>query len=103
MMFVEAALRIYLHNLLCFRDPLLSSSNNASVAYVIGKTGVGCPFVKYPQLTFTPENFFALGSSVAMFLAMKGTDSLGEEFMLPTCPGYFNIFHPVSFSRYTFV
>jgi len=51
--------------------------------------------IHYPQLVFQPSNFFALGSPIAMFLTVRGVDCLGEEFQLPTCPGFFNIFHPV--------
>jgi len=52
--------------------------------------------VRYPQLVFRPCNFFALGSPIAMFLTVRGVDCLGEDFRLPTCPGFFNIFHPVN-------
>ena len=79
-----------------FRDPLLHCSTNAAFVFVVGVTGVGSPRVNYPQLEFKPSNFFALGSPAAMFLTVRGVDSLGEEFHLPTCPRFFNIFHPVS-------
>lgn len=29
-----------------------------------------------------------------MFVTVRGLNSLGEEFALPTCPKFFNIFHP---------
>lgn len=29
-----------------------------------------------------------------MFVTIRGLDNLGEKFELPTCPGFFNIFHP---------
>ena len=29
-----------------------------------------------------------------MFLAVRGIDSLGSNFTFPTCPRFFNIFHP---------
>lgn len=29
-----------------------------------------------------------------MFLTVRGIDLLGEDFQLPTCPSFFNIFHP---------
>lgn len=29
-----------------------------------------------------------------MFVTVRGLESLGEHFALPTCPGFFNIFHP---------
>ena len=50
--------------------------------------------LKYCPLKFQLANFFALGSPVAMVLALRGVKLLGEDFRLPTCLGYFNIFHP---------
>ena len=80
----------------CFdSDPLLRSASNTSVNFIVGAGGTGVPMVRYPQLLFKPCNFFALGSPIAMFLTVRGVDCLGEEFHLPTCPGFFNIFHPV--------
>lgn len=29
-----------------------------------------------------------------MFVIVRGLDILGENFSLPTCPSFFNIFHP---------
>lgn len=29
-----------------------------------------------------------------MFVTVRGLDNLGEQFALPTCPGFYNIFHP---------
>ena len=29
-----------------------------------------------------------------MFLAVRGIESLGPNFSFPTCPRFFNIFHP---------
>ena len=29
-----------------------------------------------------------------MFVTVRGIDMLGEDFVLPTCPAFFNIFHP---------
>lgn len=29
-----------------------------------------------------------------MFVTIRGIDTLGLDFSLPTCPGFFNIFHP---------
>lgn len=29
-----------------------------------------------------------------MFVTVRGIDRLGEDFILPTCPRFFNIFHP---------
>ena len=67
------------------------------VSFLQGTRGIGVPFVEYPQVNFDFDNFFALGSPVALFLTVRGAESLGEDFRFPTCPGFFNIFHPVSF------
>ncbi len=29
-----------------------------------------------------------------MFVTVRGIDCLGEDFVLPTCPKFYNIFHP---------
>lgn len=29
-----------------------------------------------------------------MFLTVRGLEGLGEDFKFPTCPKFFNIFHP---------
>ena len=34
--------------------------------------------------------FFVVG----MFVTIRGIDKLGLDFRLPTCPGFYNIFHP---------
>ncbi|CAB0038290.1 unnamed protein product, partial [Trichogramma brassicae] len=64
------------------------------VSYVMGNAGTGQPFINYPQLQFKPQAFFALGSPIGMFVTVRGIDNLGEDFTLPTCPAFFNIFHP---------
>lgn len=79
------------------RHPVLRSSSRSSVNYVVSTGGTGVLFVKYPQLDFQPSHFFALGSPIAMFLTVRGVDTLGDEFRFPTCPSFFNIFHPVSY------
>ncbi|XP_039282161.1 SEC23-interacting protein [Nilaparvata lugens] len=76
----------------CLKSP---AKLNRGVSYVtIGKSGTGQPFIRYPQLTFHPKNFFALGSPIGMFVTVRGIDSLGEDFRFPTCPAFYNIFHP---------
>ena len=45
------------------------------------------------QLHFRPECLFALGSPLAAFITIRGLD-LAPDFRLPTCPAFFNIFHP---------
>ncbi|QQP51746.1 SEC23interacting proteinlike [Caligus rogercresseyi] len=66
----------------------------SDVEYVRGPAGTGQLSVHYPQLDFQPSAFYALGSPIALFLAIRGISSLGEDFSLPTCPEFFNIFHP---------
>ncbi|RWS26786.1 phospholipase DDHD2-like protein [Leptotrombidium deliense] len=73
---------------------LSRQSSVASVTYNFGSPGTGHPFIKYPQLEFNPHCFFALGSPIAMFLTVRGIETLKPEFKLPTCPRVFNIFHP---------
>ena len=49
----------------------------------------------YTKLIFAHQfQFYALGSPIGMFLAVRGIDSLGPNFSLPTCNRLFNIFHP---------
>lgn len=64
------------------------------VDYTLGTQGVGQPFVKYPQLDVQPISFFAVGSPIGMFLTVRGLEAVGEDYMLPKCPSFFNIFHP---------
>lgn len=60
----------------------------------MGQAGTGSPYINYPHLLFEPKNFFALGSPVGMFVTIRGIDNLGLNFKLPTCDGFYNIFHP---------
>ncbi|CAH2083478.1 unnamed protein product [Euphydryas editha] len=62
--------------------------------YVNGLAGTGQPCVKYPSLDFKPDALYALGSPIAMFNCIRGVESLGLDFCLPTCKNFFNIFHP---------
>lgn len=64
------------------------------ISYMMSVVGTGQPELTYPHLNFDPIAFFALGSPVGMFVTVRGLDSLGESFRLPTCPAFFNIFHP---------
>ena len=76
----------------------LEAYNNAStieqIKYTFGPAGTGQPSVKYPKLMFSVSAFYALGSPIGMFMAVRGIDILGPDFKLPTCPKFFNIFHP---------
>lgn len=79
------------------RQPLhkpLERSQSKQIDYRVGQSGTGQPLMDYPQLTFEPKNFFALGSPIGMFVTIRGIDKLGMEFRLPTCEGFYNIFHP---------
>merc|ERR1712013_456267 len=64
------------------------------VSYTVGPAGTGQPSVRYPKLDVQPSAFFALGSPIGMFMAVRGVESLGEGFKLPACPTFLNIFHP---------
>lgn len=79
------------------RKPLhkpLERTQSKQIDYRVGLSGTGQPLMNYPQLTFEPKNFFALGSPIGMFVTIRGIDKLGMNFRLPTCEGFFNIFHP---------
>ncbi|NXC07185.1 DDHD2 Phospholipase, partial [Orthonyx spaldingii] len=56
------------------------------------------PFVllqaNYPQLNYKPTIFFAFGSPIGMFLTVRGVKRIDPNYSLPTCKGFFNIFHP---------
>ena len=91
------------------------SAVTSDVKYVVGPAGTGQPSVNYPRLCFEPSAFYALGSPIAMFLAVRGIEGmriygyqnifkvsliififtgLGSNFTLPTCDRFFNVFHP---------
>ncbi|NXP58239.1 DDHD2 Phospholipase, partial [Chloropsis cyanopogon] len=48
----------------------------------------------YPQLNYKPTIFFAFGSPIGMFLTVRGVKRIDPNYSLPTCKGFFNIFHP---------
>ncbi|KAJ9676197.1 hypothetical protein PVL29_024946 [Vitis rotundifolia] len=63
------------------------------------------PYIKYTKLEFKVDTFFAVGSPLGVFLALrnirigigKGQDYWGEENIseeMPSCRQMFNIFHP---------
>ncbi|XP_058812828.1 uncharacterized protein LOC131677165 isoform X2 [Topomyia yanbarensis] len=72
----------------------LSRKCSQQINYEVGPAGTGQPYIAYPQLLFYPKKFFALGSPIGMFVTVRGIDALGLNFKLPTCEGFFNIFHP---------
>lgn len=49
----------------------------------------------YPQLNFKVDNFFLLGSPVAVFLMIRNQRApLSDDFRLRGCGRVFNVFHP---------
>lgn len=72
----------------------LSNAINVHVDFQQFDMGTGQPMVKYPELQFNPLICFALGSPIGMFLTVRGISELGDDFCLPTCDKFFNIFHP---------
>ncbi|XP_029720369.2 mucin-5AC isoform X2 [Aedes albopictus] len=74
--------------------PLAHKCCQQQINYEVGPAGTGQPYIAYPQLLFNPKKFFALGSPIGMFVTVRGIDTLGLDFKLPTCEGFFNIFHP---------
>ncbi|KAF4802439.1 phospholipase [Turdus rufiventris] len=56
--------------------------------------GLGQVSANYPQLNYRPSIFFAFGSPIGMFLTVRGVKRIDPNYSLPTCKGFFNIFHP---------
>ncbi|XP_044516787.1 phospholipase DDHD2 [Gracilinanus agilis] len=55
---------------------------------------IGQASVKYPKLIYKPDIFFAFGSPIGMFLTVRGLKRIDPSYKLPTCKGFFNIYHP---------
>ena len=55
------------------RMAALEMSGLRMVPFAVSKSmdGTGQIHVEYPQLIFTPENLFALGSPIGMFLSVR--------------------------------
>ncbi|NWT88434.1 DDHD2 Phospholipase, partial [Lanius ludovicianus] len=73
------------------------SSHNSSTEIVLG-ANLNIPLsqvsANYPQLNYKPTIFFAFGSPIGMFLTVRGVKRIDPNYSLPTCKGFFNIFHP---------
>ncbi|KAG8517366.1 SEC23-interacting protein [Galemys pyrenaicus] len=69
--------------------------SSVHVDYECFEVGTGQVSVVYSSLDFEPEIFFALGSPIGMFLTVRGVDRIEENYRLPTCKGFFNIYHPL--------
>ncbi|XP_036163550.1 SEC23-interacting protein isoform X1 [Myotis myotis] len=77
------------------RLPVGACVSSVHVDYESFEVGTGQVSVVYSSLDFEPEIFFALGSPVGMFLTVRGVDRIDENYRLPTCKGFFNIYHPL--------
>lgn len=75
--------------------PVGASVSSIHVNYEHFETGTGQVSVRYNLLDFELVNFFALGSPIGMFLTVRGLDKIDENYRLPTCKGFFNIYHPL--------
>ncbi|XP_044924431.1 SEC23-interacting protein isoform X3 [Mustela putorius furo] len=75
--------------------PVGAYVSSVHVDYESFEVGTGQVSVVYNALDFEPEIFFALGSPVGMFLTIRGVDRIDENYRLPTCKGFFNIYHPL--------
>ncbi|KAF6111283.1 SEC23 interacting protein [Phyllostomus discolor] len=77
------------------KPPLGASASSVHVSYESFEVGTGQVSVVYSPLDFEPEIFFALGSPIGVFLTIRGVDRIEESYRLPTCKGFFNIYHPL--------
>uniref|UniRef100_A0A8C7ALE6 SEC23-interacting protein n=1 Tax=Neovison vison TaxID=452646 RepID=A0A8C7ALE6_NEOVI len=75
--------------------PVGAYVSSVHVDYESFEVGTGQVSVVYNALDFEPEIFFALGSPIGMFLTIRGVDRIDENYRLPTCKGFFNIYHPL--------
>ncbi|XP_047409504.1 SEC23-interacting protein isoform X2 [Sciurus carolinensis] len=75
--------------------PVGAYVSSVHIDYESFEVGTGQVSVVYSSLDFEPEIFFALGSPVGMFLTIRGVDRIDENYRLPTCKGFFNIYHPL--------
>uniref|UniRef100_A0A8C9WEI4 SEC23 interacting protein n=1 Tax=Scleropages formosus TaxID=113540 RepID=A0A8C9WEI4_SCLFO len=77
------------------RLPVGGMVSSMHVDYNYFEVGTGQVSVVYHALDFEPVNFFALGSPIGMFLTVRGLERIEETYQLPTCKGFFNIYHPL--------
>lgn len=75
--------------------PVGASVSSIHVDYEHFEAGTGQVSVRYNSLDFEPVNFFALGSPIGMFLTVRGVNRIDDNYRLPTCKGFFNIYHPL--------
>ncbi|XP_016892900.1 SEC23-interacting protein isoform X2 [Cynoglossus semilaevis] len=77
------------------KRPVGRTMSSIHVDYNYFEVGTGQVSVVYHALDFDLENFFALGSPIGMFLTVRGLEKIEETYHLPTCKGFFNIYHPL--------
>ncbi|XP_064790624.1 SEC23-interacting protein-like isoform X2 [Oncorhynchus masou masou] len=75
--------------------PVGGAYSSVHVDYNYFDVGTGQVSVVYHTLDFEPVNFFALGSPIGMFLTVRGLKKIEENYQLPTCKRFFNIYHPL--------
>ncbi|XP_059586058.1 SEC23-interacting protein isoform X2 [Alligator mississippiensis] len=75
--------------------PVGASVSSVSIDYEYFEVGTGQVSVVHNTLDFEPEIFFALGSPIGVFLTVRGVEKIDENYRLPTCKGFFNIYHPL--------
>ncbi|NXM39972.1 S23IP protein, partial [Gymnorhina tibicen] len=77
------------------RLPVGASVSSVNIDYEYFEVGTGQVSVVYSALDFEPDIFFALGSPIGVFLTVRGVEKIDENYRLPTCKGFFNIYHPL--------
>nr|XP_054493630.1 SEC23-interacting protein isoform X2 [Agelaius phoeniceus] len=75
--------------------PVGASVSSVNIDYEYFEIGTGQVSVVYSALDFEPDIFFALGSPIGVFLTVRGVEKIDENYRLPTCKGFFNIYHPL--------
>ncbi|NXA16952.1 S23IP protein, partial [Ibidorhyncha struthersii] len=75
--------------------PVGASVSSVNIDYEYFEVGTGQVSVVYSALDFEPDIFFALGSPIGVFLTVRGVEKIDENYKLPTCKGFFNIYHPL--------
>ncbi|NXA40139.1 S23IP protein, partial [Eudromia elegans] len=75
--------------------PVGASVSSVNIDYEYFEVGTGQVSVVYSALDFEPDIFFALGSPIGVFLTVRGIEKIDENYRLPTCKGFFNIYHPL--------
>ncbi|XP_019358462.1 PREDICTED: SEC23-interacting protein isoform X1 [Gavialis gangeticus] len=75
--------------------PVGASVSSVNIDYEYFEVGTGQVSVAHNTLDFEPDIFFALGSPIGVFLTVRGVEKIDENYRLPTCKGFFNIYHPL--------